>query len=93
MQEISQQCAISLPPLYRDLSGNLHGFNKRWFFVLPVVSPSVISTIGGGGAAQRNMFYFPGAFDFDPNLLGWYATEETSNLSNSSQVEALPPVE
>ena len=61
-------------PIYRDLSGNLHGFNKRWFFVLPVVNPSVISTIGGGGAAQRNMFYFPGAFDFDPNLLGWYAT-------------------
>ena len=67
-------------PVYRNLNGNIHGFTKRWFFILPVVNPSIVSTTGGGGPNTRNLFYMPGAFDFDPNYLGWYATGGTMNV-------------
>lgn len=59
-------------PIYRPLAGNVHGFIKRWFFMLPVFNQCVLSTKGGGAATSRRLFYVPGMWDFDPNLLGWY---------------------
>ena len=66
-------------PIYRPLNGNIHGFQKRWYFMLPVYNQCVISTQGGQSPLTRQLFYFPGMWDFDPNLLGWYTGGDSAS--------------
>ena len=73
-------------PIYRPLSGNIHGFQKRWFFLLPVFNQSVVSTTGGQQDTTRQLLYFPGMWDFNPNLLGWYIGPQSSDESFLKQL-------
>jgi hypothetical protein len=65
-------------PIYRNLSGNIQGFCKRFFLLLPVFNPFVTRSAPGPGGANLPAdkttidFLYPCMWDFDPNRLGWF---------------------